>query len=278
VSRRRYLTSRRMDELHGLLTPADWEVLRTLEVVRVATGLQLQRLHHGGIGDAAKQRRLRQLTRLSRWRTVTRLARRVGGHGAGSMSTIYCLDVAGQRLLDTDRDRPRTPWTPSTPFLFHALTVTELYVELVETERKGALQLLDFSAEPACWRNFTDRRGDGVPLKPDALVVIGLGAFQDSWFVEIDRATESRPRITAKARLYVEYHATGLEQVRHDVFPRVVWVVPNATRQEQIINALRRLDAEGWDLFAVVTVDAIIAAMTGEVGVVARPADREVPS
>jgi hypothetical protein len=253
-------------------------VLRTLGVVRVATGVQLQRLHHGGTDDAAKQRRIRQLARLSRWRIVTRLARRVGGIERGSISSVYCLDVAGQRLLDATRDRPRAPWTPSTPFIAHALAVTELYVQLVEAERTGSLELLDFSAEPACWRYFADQRGDGVTLKPDALAVIGLDEFQDHWMIELDRATESRPRITTKAGLYVEYHASGLEQVRHDVFPQVLWVVPSPARQEQIIDALRRLDPENWHLFAVVTADAALDAMRGDVAVLSRPGDREVPS
>jgi hypothetical protein len=72
MSRRRYLTSHRLSEIHAQLRDEDWDLLRTLAVVRVATGLQLQRLHHGG-DEAAKQRRIRQLARLSRWRVVVRL-------------------------------------------------------------------------------------------------------------------------------------------------------------------------------------------------------------
>jgi hypothetical protein len=259
MSRRRYLTDHRLDELHGLLREDDWEVLGTLGIVRVATGLQLQRLHHGD-GDAAKQRRIRQLARLSRWRIVTRLARRIGGIEKGSISSVYCLDVAGQRLLDSTKARSRAPWTPSTPFIAHALAVTELYVGLIEAERLGTLDLLSFSTEPKCWRPFTDRHGTAVTLKPDAHVVIGAGKFENHWFPELDRATESLPRITAKARLYVDYYASGLEQVRHDVFPQVLWVVPDAARQDQIIEALANVP-DARHLFAVATVESAVPFM-----------------
>jgi hypothetical protein len=273
MSRRRYLTSHRLSEIHAQLRDEDWDLLRTLAVVRVATGLQLQRLHHGG-DEAAKQRRIRQLARLSRWRVVVRLSRRIGGVERGSVSSCYCLDVAGQRLLDATRGRSRAPWTPSTPFISHALAVTELYVAAVEAERFGPLELLSFSAEPACWRTFPSRRGEGVILKPDAHVVIASGEFEYHWYVEIDRATESRPRITAKARLYVEYYETGLEQTRHDVFPQILWAVPDAHRQSQIIDALAKLDAETWHLFAVTTFENIVAGLVSEVDL-ARPAHPE---
>jgi hypothetical protein len=260
---RRYLTTRQLDVLRVDLRDVDWDVLRTLARVRVATGLQLQRVHHG-LGDAAKQRRIRQLARLSRRRLITRLARRIGGLEGGSMSSVYCLDIAGQRLLSAS-DRARAPWTPSTPFLAHALAVTELFVGLCEEQAAGSLELLDFATEPDAWRAFVDRHGERVVLKADAHVVVAAGDYEHHWFCEIDRATESPRRILGKSRLYVAYWHSGLEQVRHDVFPRVLWVAPDESRRTELVDTVAMLDAHDWHIFAVATVEDAVAVMSGHV-------------
>lgn len=220
MTRHRIVTARRLADLHAVLTPPDWQVLATLRKVRVATGLQLQRLHHGD-DDAAKQRRIRQLTRLSRLQVITRLERRIGGVTRGSMSSVYTLDVAGLRLLDFT-GQARTPWTPSTPFVAHAVAVTELYVQLTATDRASRLELVRFDAEPRCWRQYTDRSGDQLIIKPDADVVLGVGEFEHHWWIEIDLSTESRPRLTAKARQYVDFYSTGQPAAERGVNPRVL--------------------------------------------------------
>lgn len=264
MNRPRYLTAQRLTDIQRQLTDHDREVLTTLRKVRVATGVQLQRVHHTGSGGAAKQRRIRQLTRLTRWQLVTRLNRRVGGLEGGSVSTVYCLDVAGLRLLDLTGNRIRNPWTPSTPFIAHSLAVTELYVGLIEATRAGACELADFTAEPKCWRTFTGRHGDKVTLKPDAHAIVAVGEFEHHWFIEADRATEPRPRILAKARTYLDYHRTGIEQDQHDVFPRVLWVAPNERRTDQLTEVLERLTIDERSIFSVTTDAAAIDALTGK--------------
>ena len=258
-----YLTSRRLHSIQQQLTSRDREILKTLRDVRVATGLQIQRLHHG-LGDAAKQRRIRQLTRLARWQLVTRLNRRVGGIEAGSISSVYTLDVAGLRLLDVTSTRVRKPWTPSTPFVAHALAVTELYVGLVEANRAGFAELVSFDAEPRSWRSFTSRRGDNITLKPDAHAVVGVGEFEPHWFIEVDRSTETRPRILAKSRIYVDYQETGIEQDRHEVFPRVLWVTPDERRRAELDAVLLGLPLAERSIFDVTTDAEAIASLRGE--------------
>lgn len=265
MTRHRYVTSRRIDDLHPRLTDADWAVLETLRRVRVATGLQLQHVHHGR-GEAAKQRRLRQLSRLSRLQVLTRWERRVvGGVGGGSASTVYTLDAAGLRLLDRSGNA-RRPWQPSSPFVAHAVAVTQLYVDLVEAERAGGLELLRFNAEPRCWRHYASRRGVDVTLKPDADVTVAEGDFEHHWFVEVDRATESRPRLLRKAGEYLDFYRSGIEQAARGVTPRVLYVVPTERRRADVLDVFSRLDAEHWHLFAVCLPSEAVAVLGGQRG------------
>lgn len=264
MTARPYLTASHLDSLQHRLTDDDRTVLRHLRQLRVLTGLQLQRLMYGD-GDAAKHRRLRQLSRLSRWGLIVRLERRVGGVGGGSRSTVYVLDVAGLRLIDPT-GMARRPWQPSSPFVTHAVMVSETYVQMVEADRQGRVELLHFDAEPRCWRDWTNHVGQAQMLKPDAYAVVAVGDYEHHWFIEADRATESRPRLVAKSRAYVEYFATGIELARNGVTPRVAYITTTPERAEVICDAVRQVGTEHWHQFAVTTEDRaveLLAARTG---------------
>src|SRR5205823_10179344 len=140
--------------------------------------------------------------------------------------------------------RPRRPWTPSAPFLRHALCVTELYVRLVEVARQAGFVVEAFDAEPACWRAFTEAAGQVEFLKPDAYVRLGTEEFAEHTFVEVDLGTESKPALARKFDRYRLYWMTGAEQRRRGVFPRVVWLAPYAMRYDQVLDVASRQPAE----------------------------------
>lgn len=176
----------------------------------------------------------------------------VGGVRAGSAGFVYRLDVAGQRLVNRESDRrPQRPWNVGTMFLAHTLAVTELYVRLVEADRAGELELVDFATEPRCWRSFSGIGGARTVLKPDALISLRLGRFEDRWFVEVDRGTEATTTLARKCERYRQYWQSGVEQVRTGVFPRVLWLVPDERRYAALVDVLGRQPAESWQLFAV---------------------------
>lgn len=258
---RRPNIGRRLDVLVGQLDDLDWQVMASLDRLRLVTGPQLQRLHHGG-DEAAKQRRIRQLTRLSRLGVVTRLPRRIGGIASGSFPSIYTLDAAGIRLLHPERTRARHPWTPSNPYLAHHLAVSELYVNLATAKAVG-VELVKFTTEPGCWRTYRNRAGTEVVLRPDAHVVVAVGDSEHHWFVEVDRDTESLPRVTAKCRVYAAYWHTGIEEDTHGVSPRVLWCVPSERRRTKVIDAVARLAAEDWALFAAATDTDAVGVLAG---------------
>ncbi|WP_045877253.1 replication-relaxation family protein [Pseudofrankia sp. DC12] len=255
---RGYVTTRQVAALAATITPRERELLATLAVVRVATGAQLVRLH---LGDVSARRARGVLAGMVARRLLGRLPRRVGGVRAGSAGFVYTLDVAGQRLMNPERTRWQRPWPVGTPFLAHSLAVTELYVALREAEAAGLLVVAGFQAEPASWRSFPGVGGGRMVLKPDGRVTLRLGRYEDTWIVEIDRATESLSTIRRKCETYIRYWQSGREG---EVFPRVLWVVPDEGRRDQLLAALSRLPADTWQLFTVaLTGDAVPRLIQG---------------
>lgn len=260
MSRRPYITRARVAEITERLRPLHWALLTDVARLNVVSGRQLRQLHYPDTASGQRAAR-RDLAQLVQWRVLARLDRRIGGVRSGSDGFVYRLDVVGQRLLEPERQRYRTPWTPSATHLAHALAVSDLYVQL---HRESAhWKMLAFDTEPRCWRSFSGPGGAPVVLKPDAFVVGAAGDFEDSWFIEVDRATESLPRITDKAKRYISYWQTGREQRERGVFPKVLWVVPDEHRAVQVVDVLGRFDPEHWQLFGVATAVEAAARLRG---------------
>jgi len=258
------VTAKWVAAIQAELVDSDFVLIEHLATAKLLTGKQLRVLVNAvTVYDRrALQRRLLRLTEL---RVLSRLNRRVGGKKAGSDSYVYALDVVGQRIVDSEPRRQwRKPWTPSIRTLAHALAVSELYVRLTEAERRGELELLQFAAEPFCWRSFVGPGGARLVLKPDAHVVIGVGDSEQHAWIEVDRNTESLAWITEKAKAYARYYWTGKEQSRFDVFPRCLWIAPDQQRAEGLTQALSRLPADQWQLHHVTTTNNALTALSGE--------------
>ena len=258
----------RLEEVGRELSERDWAVLRDLARVRLLTGRHVQRMHvHDGSPLTQARRTRALLQRLHDHELVARMERQVGGVQAGSSGFVYALAARGQRLVSNKGPagggRLRRPWEPSRLFVDHLLAVSELYVALREAEGTKELELLDFQAEPACWRWWLGPGGERLVLKPDAFVAVGVGDYEHRTFVEVDLATESRTVIRRKAETYVAYWQSGVEDERFGVFPRVLFAVPDVRRQEQVVGVLAQLDPEAWQLFRVVLTDEAIWVLSG---------------
>jgi hypothetical protein len=197
----------------------------------------------------------RGLARLAKLEVLSPLARRVGGVRAGSSGTTFSLGPHGQRILNAGSPvrRVRRPHTPGERYLAHTLAVAQLYVDLSIVERSGRAELLTFDPEPACWSSYPGPYGAPQVLKPDGYVKLGIGEYEFSWFIEQDMATEAPVTIAGKARRYLDCWQTGTVQSERGVFPRTVWIAPDAARAEVIRAALTRLPAEARKLFVVTT-------------------------
>jgi hypothetical protein len=149
-------------------------------------------------------------------------------------------------------------------YLAHTLAVAGLYVDVVDAERHGLLEIVAFSPEPECWRSYAGAWGAGLALKPDAYLKLAVGEYEYSWFIEQDMATEAQTTIESKARRYHAYYRTGTEQAKRGVFPRVLWIVPDTRRAERVRETLERLPADAQRLFAITTTADGIALLSSE--------------
>ena len=241
--------------LQERLSARDRQILEYVGALRLLSAAQVQALlfpdqQHASPMTAARCCR-RVLERLTRERLLVRLERRVGGARAGSASFIYSLGSLGQRVLDQGGPRRRLS-EPSARFVDHTLAVGEFFVALIVHARSGGWELIEWESEPGAWREVTTL-GGRIVLRPDLFLALAVAEYELRWFVEVDRGTEHLPAITRKCRLYHSYYRGGHEQRRHKVFPRVLWIVPDTRRAEQLqalIDADRRLTA---DLFRVAT-------------------------
>jgi len=269
VSRRVHVTEARVTELAERLSPTEQAIIETLDRVRLGSALQLEALHFAGKGSAATvaRRARRTLARLVALSVLARLDRRVGGVRSGSAGYVYALDTAGQRLASAcgpaGGHRIRPPWSPGMPFVAHTLAVTELYVQLRQAEVAGSLELLAFDAEPLCWRNFTGLGGARATLKPDAFVRVGAGEHEHFSFVEVDRATHSAAALSRKLAVYRRFLASGREQARFGLFPRVVIVVPGEARRGVAVDVCASQPGDTWPLWRVVLADDALAGLAG---------------
>lgn len=253
----RRITTTQLATLTDQLSTRDQAILTDLERVRVLTGAQLQRLHFDHIKPASRARDRRQvLQRLTDLGLVSTLDRRIGGVRAGSAGHVYTLTPAGQRLQALQRGQPLPPrsrrlHTPSAPFLAHALAISDIYVSLIEASRHHDFQVSTFTTEPACWQPT----GTNRDLKPDAYTLLATPTYKDCWWLEIDRATESLPKITRKCRTYLNFLIHG-GVGPHEVPPRILFTTPDTDRRNAIQDVItKQTTAETSQMICVTTHD-----------------------
>jgi Replication-relaxation len=247
------------------LSDRDRAVLASVQAHRFLTTAQIERFHFAAHSNSQAAARIcrRVLQRLHQLRVLEHLDRRVGGVRAGSASYVWRVGLLGDRLLRlqlADQSRGRRK-EPSLRHLEHCLAIADAHLMLRDLAAAGRIELLRVETEPRCWRPMDSSRTS--VLKPDLCAVTASGEFEDHWFCEIDRATESLPTLLRKCTQYEQYRLTGREQQTHGVFPLVVWIVPDEARADklrQAIAASRTLDT---GLYRLCTPGSFAGLVTG---------------
>ena len=266
-------SQQQLQVLDRQLSDRDKSILRSLQTCRCLTTRQIQRLHfvEHASAIAALKATNRCLGKLQKYGLIVILKqRRIGGAQSGSGSNIWLLTETGDRLLRlgiADGMQHKRFFNPSPTFLEHTLTVAETYLQLTEICRRHRMELLTAELEPACWRGYRDETGKPAYLKPDLYAVTVSGEYEDSWFIEVDLATESMNAILEKCRRYAYYHKLGIEQKRSGIFPLVVWIVPSVARKvslQQYITNSRELQSKS--IFLVITPDQLETLICQGVG------------
>lgn len=224
---------------------------------RFATTRQLARFTRGEYSSArsALRQTTRHLKTLSEHYLVMPLERRVGGWQHGSAVSIWTLTTPGHARL-TGRQTRKRPRPLSTHFLEHHLAVTEAHLigtETVRSHRELAVNRVEF--EPQCWRSYLGPHGERRTLKPDMFLQVTSPEYVDSYYLEIDMATENPARVIRKSMQYQAWKQRGTDQETLGAFPKVLWLAPHAKRQEQLGRHLKEDPAIHDDLFKVITLD-----------------------
>jgi hypothetical protein len=127
----------------------------------------------------------------------------------------------------------------------------------------GSFELARVDPEPGSWRPYSGLHGAREVLKPDLFAVTANGDYEDHWFIEVDRGTESLPTLLKQCSQYETYRRSGREQATTGVFPRVLWLLPDERRRDRLREALaadRNLDD---DLFRAHTFAELVPVITG---------------
>lgn len=255
------------------LTAREWAILTSLQRHPFLTTAHLQSLHFvdHATDSAAGRIARRVLKRMGEQRLIEPLQRRVGGVRAGSAAHVWRIGLVGDRLLKQQSGqgtRARRK-EPSPYYLDHRLAIADAHLTLLVAARAGQLELLHVQTEPASWRRYLGSHGGRETLKPDLFVVTANSEFEDSWFIEVDRGTESIPTLIRKCAQYEAYRRTGSEQHSRGVFPLVVWQLHNQARVDKLtaaIRAARRLDG---DLYRLTTPEGLLGVVSGGAAVTA---------
>lgn len=249
-----------LDRLTRLLSGRELAVVRSVATYRYLTGHQIEQLHfqdHATKDTAARTRR-RVLERLVAGRFLEQLPRQIGGVRGGSGAHVFALGTAGYRAVHGKARRSGTPRDggPSTTFLAHTLAVAQVGIDLTIATVLADIERVGIETEPSCWRSYQRGLGGMETLKPDLYAEISTSEFEDRWFIEVDRATESLTAIRTKCQAYLDYYRTGIEQQRSHVFPQVLWSVPTDKRARQIEDVTSRMTNVPDGLFTV-TIDSL---------------------
>ena len=243
------------------MTNQHFEILQFLADARLATSSQIARLFFAESPTHRSQIRRANLAtkQLKEAGLIYHQPRKIGGWTKGSSSYIWSLTYKGwKKLKESDNSislRFRNKVDFSRNHIEHTLAVTEIFVELKELERCGKIELNEFQFEPKSWRAYTDIGGSSIILKPDAFAKITVGEYEDFYFFELDRSSESLTRIVNTCKKYVHYYNTGIEQRVNEIFPFVLWIVPDEKRKENTSNAIHDKLNNFWQMFQVVTLD-----------------------
>ncbi len=264
---RRYVSATTHREQVAQLVERDLAVIKRVSDLRFVTGAQLTRLCFADSDDPDANGRAarRALLRLVRLGLLERLPRQVGGVRSGSAGFVYHLGLSGQRLAHERGWQPerrrRRSLTPGTLFVRHALAVSELHTLLIESDRSRRVELLELACEPTCWRSFSGASGQRQTLKPDSFVRLGLGAYEDSYFIEVDMGTEGSRALERQLQLYTAYALSGQEQAERGVLPLTLWLASDSKRVAVIEDSVARLPRADRELFQVARFDRALSVM-----------------
>ena len=259
----------RLEALDARCSQRERAAISILLEMRFLSTAQLERWVFEGATPLARARASRRsVAKLVELGLVRHLERRIGGVRAGSAGHINLLSPLGLRLAAAHGwitpEQARRTREPGTQFVRHHLAVAEAHLRVLEAGARGALEVLARQAEPAAWREFTTPSGGQAILKPDAFFAIGSESQSAHWFVEVDRATVGGSTLDRKLSTYVDFSRSGQALPARGVSLKVLWLVPDRRRLDQLQQAFGRTPTAARALFRAAIFDDLVAVLGNE--------------
>ena len=238
------------------LTARDRQVLLAVGAYRVLRRDQIQQLFFPSRNTANERlKRLYQHGFLERhWLPVA--------WGQGTGQALYTLTTAGQRLIGRqggivpEHLPRRTLRRGSDLFLAHALDVNQVRIAVTLAVQHLGYTVEQWLTEDALkGRRRTTPEGTlGPPergVMPDAYFVLRLGDRRASFFLEVDRGTETRRRWRHKVHAYRTYVQSGAYTREFGTRSlRVLVVTHGAQRLANLKEATEQEGGAAWFWFA----------------------------
>jgi len=263
--------TRSTHNLLALLTERDARILASVAEFRLLSTVQIQELHFVAHAspDASVQACWAVLRRLEGHRLLQRVGRQRRFVSGGSTPVTWALGPAGERVTRFLAGEPYAPrrrnLLPVGNDYHHTLAVADAYIRLVRAHRAGRIDVLEVQGEPAAWRTLPGELGRAITVKPDLVLVTQTPDYRDHWFAEIDLGHQSIPRLLRKCLRYEQYRASGIEQQKLGVFPRVLWVLPDERRADRLREAIAAERQLKPGMFLVTVPERLVEAIrTGE--------------
>jgi hypothetical protein len=241
------------DTTRGLeLQPRDLDLLRDLFVSRLMTLAQAGAIHFGGKNEMAKKR----VQKLKAAGLIGVRVRKAYEPSILFLTRIGFDTIRGRGLL---HDLPKLPWASIEPrlkvadlTLRHELDVMDVKAAFFTAARTNAsLRIAEFSTWPMLVQfRVSVANGPEMLVKPDGFIRIheqvGDEVFEDVFFLELDRSTESLETLARRAQAYLAYYQSGglAERFGHarseyKDFPfRVLLVFKTAERRNNMAHRL----------------------------------------
>jgi len=259
--------ARSVMRLRELVTDRDVRILMSIAEFRLLSTIQIRALHftaHASEG-ASVRAVWRVLQRLEDAHLIHRVGRQRRFPTGGSTPVTWALDASGERLtrfIGEGNDAPRRRnLLPVGEHYHHTLAVADRYLDLVWAHRAGLVELVEARGEPAAWRTHPGQLGRAITLKPDLTLITQTPDYRDHWFVEIDLGNQPVPRLLRKCHAYEAYRASGIEQQRIGVFPRVLWVLPDERRSARLRQAIAADDRLKRGMFLITVPKHLVEAI-----------------
>lgn len=135
-------------------------------------------------------------------------------------------------------------------------------MDVTLASRHGTFEILSCQSEPRCWREFSGAIGR-MFLRPDLFLALGVGDYEQRWFLEIDRGSEHLPALLRKCRIYDAYYRSGKEQATHGIHPQVCWIMPDNKRSARLGAAIAHDHRLTKELFVTATFEDALGVLSG---------------